>query len=106
VASGVRYPRDRSRQGREIVCLHSCRKAPSLAAPIAEMLERAPQGLEATHPITGVIRPQSGRRNNRLVVDPVDWTAKVPFADVDAVVAEDGVGHGDVEIDVLDDQLQ
>ena len=41
-----------------------------------------------------------------LGVDPVDWTAKVPFADVDAVVAEDGVGHGDVEIDVLDDHLQ
>src|SRR4051812_40134315 len=26
----------------------------------------------------------------------VDWTAKVPFADVDAIVAKDGVGDGDV----------
>jgi hypothetical protein len=53
-----------------------------------------------------VLFSAGARRNNRLGVDPVDWTAKVPFADVDAVVAEDGVGHGDVEIDVLDDHLQ
>src|SRR3954468_17957887 len=26
----------------------------------------------------------------------VDWTAKVPLADVDAIVAKDGVGDGDV----------
>src|SRR5580692_6266206 len=39
-------------------------------------------------------------------VDPVDRTKEVHLADIDAVVAEDRVGHRDMEIDVWDRHLQ
>jgi hypothetical protein len=38
-------------------------------------------------------------------VDPIDRTKEVHLADVDAVVAEDPVGHRDMEIDVRDRHL-
>src|SRR5262245_31882898 len=39
-------------------------------------------------------------------IDPIDWTKEVHLADVDSVVAEDRVGHRDVEIDVWNRHLQ
>jgi len=38
-------------------------------------------------------------------VDPIDRTKEVHLADIDAVVAEDRVGHRDMEIDVRDRHL-
>jgi hypothetical protein len=39
-------------------------------------------------------------------LDPMDRTKEVHLADIDAVVAEDRVGHHDMEIDVWDRHLQ
>src|SRR3954451_12400318 len=39
-------------------------------------------------------------------IDPVDRTKKVPFANIDAVVAEDRIGRRQVKIDVRDRDLQ
>src|SRR5258708_8778132 len=39
-------------------------------------------------------------------VDQIDRTKEVHLADIDAVVAEDRVGHRDMEIDVRDRHLQ
>src|SRR5437763_16834451 len=39
-------------------------------------------------------------------IHPVDRTKKVPFPDIDAVVAEDRIGRRQVKIDVRDRDLQ
>ena len=43
---------------------------------------------------------------NRSGVDQIDRTEKVHLADIDTIVAEDGVGHRDVEKGVGDRHLQ
>src|SRR5882762_10506283 len=43
---------------------------------------------------------------DRSGVDQIDRTKKIHLADIDAVVAEDGVGHRDMEKDVGDRHLQ
>ena len=43
---------------------------------------------------------------DELRIDPFDRTKEVHLADVDAVVAENRVGHRDMEIDVWDRHLQ
>ena len=43
---------------------------------------------------------------DRSGVDQIDRTKKIHLADIDTVVAEDGVGHRDMEKDVGDRHLQ
>src|ERR1700732_3347745 len=43
---------------------------------------------------------------DRSGVDQIDRTKKIHLADIDAIVAEDGIGHRDVEKGVGDRHLQ
>src|SRR5215470_13955904 len=50
--------------------------------------------------------PKNGHRPERLGVHQIDRTKKIHLADVDAIVAEDGISHRDVEESVGDCHLQ
>ena len=60
--------------------------------------------------LNGLKRSQAsldaGRGRGRSRINPADRTKKVPFADIDAVVAEDRIGRCQVKIDVRDRDLQ
>src|SRR5437764_1690013 len=46
------------------------------------------------------------RQHSRSGIDPINRTEKIHLADVDTIVAEDGVRYRNVEVDVRDCHLQ
>src|SRR5258708_19775923 len=68
------------------------------------MIRRPPRS--TLFPYTTLFRSLEQRRHSGSGIDPINRTEKIHLADVDPIVAEDGVRNRHVEVDVRDCHLQ